>query len=493
MPRFRLAMIVLLAAALAAAGCSFGDDNKPSGAAQTGSGAGAAAQGQVDLKGVCPDPIVVQTDWFPETEYGVYYHMLAPNPKMDVKRKRVSAPTGRRRQARPGSSSRSRSGGPATGFKLVSEQLYTDKSITLGQVNTDEAIRFSAKQPTLAVVAPMEISPFMIMWDPGTYPQFNIIADIGKTEGQGALLQGRHLYGLPDRLGHPQRAEEVPGRRSYDGSRTNFVADGGKVAQAGFATSEPYIYEHEVRQWNKPVKYALVNEAGYPFYPQALSIRAADKEKLAPCLKKLVPIVQRAQVDFLANPEKTNAFVLDLVKTTTPAGSTRPGWPPTPSTRCARTSSPTGPTSTLGNFDTARVQRMIDIVTPIFTAQRSPPRKASSPRTSPPTSSWTRASELELLPHDTEDRAIPARRAHPCRADPRRRLRPLPDRRPSQRKQAALELAGAFRNVRLRLPGRPRRQPGPHRPDLRRGGRLLHPPAGEEGRGGGGEVVLRPS
>jgi len=165
-PRFRLAMIVLLAAALAAAGCSFGDDNKPSGAAQTGSG---AAQGRVDLRGVCPDPIVVQTDWFPETEYGVYYHMLAPNPKVDVKRQRVSGPMVVDGQP-TGVQLEVRSGGPATDFKLVSEQLYTDKSITLGQVNTDEAIRFSAKQPTLAVVAPMEISPFMIMWDPGTYP-----------------------------------------------------------------------------------------------------------------------------------------------------------------------------------------------------------------------------------------------------------------------------------------------------------------------------------
>jgi hypothetical protein len=48
---------------------------------------------------------------------------------------------------------------------------------------------------------------------------------------------------------------------------------------------------------DKPVKYPLVSEAGYPFYPQALSVRAADKQKL-------VPIVQRAQVDFLANPPR---------------------------------------------------------------------------------------------------------------------------------------------------------------------------------------------
>jgi hypothetical protein len=47
------------------------------------------------------------------------------------------------------------------------------------------------------------------------------------------------------------------------------------------------------------VKYALVNDTGYPFYPQELSIRTGDKAALALCLKKLVPIVQRAQVDFL--------------------------------------------------------------------------------------------------------------------------------------------------------------------------------------------------
>jgi ABC-type nitrate/sulfonate/bicarbonate transport system permease component len=73
----------------------------------------------------------------------------------------------------------------------------------------------------------------------------------------------------------------------------------GKAAQAGFATSEPCLYEHEINAWKKPVKYALVNDTGYPFYPQELSIRTGDKAALALCLKKLVPIVQRAQVDFL--------------------------------------------------------------------------------------------------------------------------------------------------------------------------------------------------
>jgi hypothetical protein len=33
----------------------------------------------------------------------------------------------------------------------------------------------------------------------------------------------------------------------------------------------------------------------------------------------------------------------------------------------------------LGNFDAARIQRMIDIVTPIFTAQRQPPKAGLKP------------------------------------------------------------------------------------------------------------------
>jgi hypothetical protein len=33
----------------------------------------------------------------------------------------------------------------------------------------------------------------------------------------------------------------------------------------------------------------------------------------------------------------------------------------------------------IGNFDTARVQRMIEIVTPIFTAQRQPPKEGLTP------------------------------------------------------------------------------------------------------------------
>jgi hypothetical protein len=38
-----------------------------------------------------------------------------------------------------------------------------------------------------------------------------------------------------------------------------------------------------------------------------------------------------------------------------------------------------GPDQTLGNFDMARVQRIIDITTPISTTQRKPPKAGLKP------------------------------------------------------------------------------------------------------------------
>jgi hypothetical protein len=145
----RLGIVALAAATVVAAGCSNGGGDGTTG----GTTAPPAAAGdRLNLKDVCPATIVVQTDWFPESEYGVYYHLVGPNPTVDTNKKLVSGPlvaegtdTGVRIEVR--------SGGPATGFELVSAQMYKDKSITLGQVNTDEAVRFSGKQPTLAVAA----------------------------------------------------------------------------------------------------------------------------------------------------------------------------------------------------------------------------------------------------------------------------------------------------------------------------------------------------
>jgi hypothetical protein len=361
----RLAVVVLLASSVALVGCSGGG-----GQSGTAPLPGASSE-RLNLKGVCPDPVVVQTDWDPESEYGVYYQLLGPDYKVDKARKRVSGSLVAEGQ-NTGVHLEVRAGGPSIGFEPVTSQMYQDQGITLGQISTDEAVRFSARQPSLAVAAPMEVSPFMIMWDPQTYPQFSTIADIGRTDTKVFYFQGDTYMEYLIGAGILHRSQ-VDG--SYDGKPANFVAAGGKIAQAGFATSEPYIYEHELRAWGRPVRYGLVKDTGYAFYPQALSIRAADKAKLAPCLKKLVPIVQRAQIDFLNSPDKTNRLIVDLVRQYKTGWQYSPGLAGYAIGKMRSDFVNNGPDNTLGNFDLTRVQRIVDIVTPIFTAQRKPPRQ----------------------------------------------------------------------------------------------------------------------
>jgi hypothetical protein len=105
-------------------------------------------------------------------------------------------------------------------------------------------------------------------------------------------------------------------------------------------------------------------------YSEALSIRAEDKDKLAPCLKKLVPIMQQASVDFITKPGPTNELVISTVE------KMKDFW--TYSQGMANYAVKTlqglglvgnGPDKTLGNIQDSRIQRMIEILTPIYAAQ----------------------------------------------------------------------------------------------------------------------------
>ena len=159
------------------------------------------------------------------------------------------------------------------------------------------------------------------------------------------------------------KKEQIDG--SYDGSPANFVSSGGKVAQQGFASAEPYIYQNEITQWGKPVKFQLIHDTGYPIYSQAISVRADDLQTLSPCLKKLVPIMQQATVDYVKSPAKTNAIILELVQ------KYNNGWlydqgvaDYAVKTMLDLGLVGNGPDKTLGNMEPDRIQKIIDIVGP---------------------------------------------------------------------------------------------------------------------------------
>jgi hypothetical protein len=264
----------------------------------------------VDLRGVCPETVVVQTDWFPEAEYGATYELVGEPATIDASRKVVRGPlvTG----GKPtGVQIEVRTGGPAIGNQKVVSTMRQDDSILLGYVTTDEAIENYVQIPTVAVVAPLEINPQVIYWDPATYPDVKTIADL-----KSAGVTVRYFQNSPymTYLSGAGILAEAQLDGSYDGSPAVFVAEGGTVAQQGFASAEPYTYEHQLPQWGKPLAFQLIHETGWQIYAQPLAIR---KDKLAAneaCLTRLVPMVQRAVVDFAASPDETIGLIVKAVR-----------------------------------------------------------------------------------------------------------------------------------------------------------------------------------
>jgi hypothetical protein len=351
-----------IALVLTAAACS-SDSSTTDQSAPAPKASGAA----LSLKGVCPDTVVIQTDWYQEAEYGNLYQLLGPGYTIDKKKNSLTGPLVASGQD-TGIKVEIRAGGPAIGFQTVSAQMYADKSITIGQVNTDEAIAASQSQPTIAVMAPLEISPLMILWDKDRYPQFNSIADIGQTNTTILYYQTdtymQYLLGAG-----LVRSSQLDG--SYDGTPSRFIAKNGAIANAGFATSEPYNFAHQKGRKAYNTDLQLINDTGYPSYSEALTVRAADKDKLAPCLRKLVPIMQQASVDYLNNPAATEKLIIKATETI------KSGWlyDQGQADYAVKTLKDlglvgNGPDKTLGNIQDNRMQRMIDILTPILAAQR---------------------------------------------------------------------------------------------------------------------------
>ncbi|MFJ9196993.1 substrate-binding domain-containing protein [Streptomyces flaveolus] len=287
--------------------------------AATGCGAGATTAGSsADLKPapaaqrldkVCPATVVVQADWEPEAEHGPIYNLVGPGYTVDTDKKRVTGPlviggkdTGIKIQVR--------AGGSAVGYQTPASEMYIDQSITLGMVTTDSAIQTAGKQPVTAVAALMKKSPQVLMWDPKTHPGWKTVADIGKSGAKVVYRDGEVFAPMLVTKGLIKKSQ-LDG--SYDSSPSRFVADP-SIAQQGFATAEPYLYEHEIAAWKKPVKFQLLADVGYTVYPQALSVRSGALKKLSPCLKKLVPVIQQSAADFAAAPDTAITLIDDIVK-----------------------------------------------------------------------------------------------------------------------------------------------------------------------------------
>jgi hypothetical protein len=318
-------------------------------------GSNVPAGAAVDLSGLCPDPIVIQTDWFPESEYGAVYNLLGDDYVVDVDNKIVSAPLVSEGQP-TGVDVEIRAGG-AAGSGDVETLTYTDDAITFAFGTTDGQILAWENTPLMSVVAPLEISPLMIMWDPETYPDVATIADLGEQGITVNTFGGATFADVFIAEGLLSAGQVDP---SYDGSASRFIAEDGTIAQQGFASTEPYQYENVFVDWLQPVEFELIHDAGFQTYSQTLAIRPDDLESLRPCLEAFVPVVQRSAVEFVTDPARTNAAIVDIVE------QYDTFWEYTPElaeysvrTQAELGITGNGPDDVIGNLDPQRVETLL--------------------------------------------------------------------------------------------------------------------------------------
>jgi hypothetical protein len=343
-----LGAVLLLAAALVV---GFG-------AAQAAAGGAAAVS---PLQKACGSKIVVQTDWFPEPEHGGLYQLAGTNGQLDTKKGHYTGQIGK-----TGVQFEIRAGGPFTGFQQPISQMYQDASITLGYVTTDEAVQLSKKLPTTAIVSPLEFSPQILMWNPQKL-NINRFQDIANSGATVLVFEGGVWVDYLISRGWVRKSQVDT---SYDGSPTRFVSTDGAIVQQAFATSEPYKYENDIEQYKKPVKYMMIRSSGYVPYPQAIAAKTSVVKSKRACFKLLVPLIQKAQVDYMAKPGPVNTKLVQIVT------ELKTFWELSPAANTWNTAQQrklgivqNGPNCTLGDFNPKRVQQVIDLLKPIYAAK----------------------------------------------------------------------------------------------------------------------------
>lgn len=322
------------------------------------------------LKGVCPETVVFQTNWWPEPDHGFLYQLIGPNGTIDTNKNVYTGPLGN-----TGVNAEIRAGGPAIGFQQVTAQMYSDDSILLGMLGTDETIGNSASQPSTAVFAWYAKNPQIFFWGNPDW-NFNSVAEIGKSDATVLVFQGgswvQVLIGKGLLNGNNVDT-------SFTGDPARFVAADGSIVSQGFITSEPYTYEHDVPAWNKPVKFLLLDK-DVPIYQDTMAIRSDKVAANRACLQKLVPLMQQAAVDYVRNPGPINALIVDF--TSKIKGGTQisaAGAADAVQRMVSQGIVGNGSDGVYGSYDTVRIQTLIDDYGPVFVQRGKTPKEGLKP------------------------------------------------------------------------------------------------------------------
>lgn len=278
------ALIVLSTLLFAAVACGSNT------ATTTTSSSSGGTKASTTLKGICPSPLIIQTSWYPELEKSAEYALVGPNGRVDSTHGIYYGTVG-------GIIVEVAAGGPFQGNENDIAELYANPSVFMAEANTDDQFVNFARHPTVAVIAPLQKSPLAMIWDPAKY-HFTSIAQVGKS-GAHILKAGEDASS--DLLTSEGIIKASQWDYTYDGAPGRFVTSGGTLVIDDYATEAPYEYEH-FAAWGKPLHYILLANAGYASYENSLVVTPQTLHTRAACLKKLVPMIQQAEVGFVKNP-----------------------------------------------------------------------------------------------------------------------------------------------------------------------------------------------
>ncbi|NSY17380.1 hypothetical protein [Neorhizobium sp. AL 9.2.2] len=329
------------------------------------------------LADVCPSPFIIQKDWLAQAEQGPLYQLIGSGGEMTSGQ--YTGPLGS-----TGIELTILEGGGGLGMgdgETAYSALYMGNSkagVTphLGYQELDNAFIFSKRFPVVGVMAPLDIAPTVLLWDKATYPDgFKSIVDL-KTfaeSGKGKI----YVSTIKRTFGLYLVEQGIPSDvfvEGYRGDGENFVTNNGTWLNQGFVTSEVYKFEHG-NNWGKPIGYLNMNDLGYRNYTGMLSVATARMEELAPCLAKLVPLLQQATADYAKDPAEANKVIVDF----NTAGHAASWWKTAPELMAyaAKTMVDTGiigngPNATIGDFDMDRVAEMLKLVKPRFDERADP-------------------------------------------------------------------------------------------------------------------------
>lgn len=319
------------------------------------------------LADVCPNPFIIQKDWLAEAEHGFLYQLTGSAGTMS--QGRYEGPlgsTGIDLVILEGGSGMGLGDGETAYSALYQGNSKAGMTPHLGYQELDNAFIFSKKFPVVGVVAPLDKSPSALFWDRATYPEgFHSLDDLiaFAKSGQGKI----YVSTIKRTFGKFLVEQGMPADAFVEGYRGDgelFVTNNGTWLNQGFVTNEVYKFETS-NNWAKPIDYLLISDLGYSIYTGMLSAAKNRLEELAPCLEKLVPLIQQAQVDYVSDPAEVNALITSFNDQGYGAGFWK-----TPAglmDYASKVLLPSGVISngtndTLGDFDMERVTVIYDLV-----------------------------------------------------------------------------------------------------------------------------------